>query len=389
MIKTIHKSEEERLLILGTHAEDVAFACSLLRAAGMNCATLQTVTELCDSMKDGAAAILISDPSILTDHLSLLKSCLAKQETWSDIPIILTTSGSNAVLNAQKILRLFEPCGNVTLLERPFHTVTLINMVQMALRARRRQYQVRELLSHLATDLRRRDEFMSIASHELKTPLTSLKLHNQLRKHAIKNKSLKSFAEPNNIESVNMTERQLDRVIKIIDDMLDISRINTGNFSLEKTNVELGTVVKEVIEGLKLQLNDRKCEIFLHQDSDLCGHWDRYRIEQVVENLITNAIKYGDGNPITVFLSRNNQSAIMKVRDQGVGIDPENHERVFQRFERATAEKNITGLGLGLYIVKQIILLHGGSICVESELGKGSTFTVKLPLAEAKIEAGA
>lgn len=229
-----------------------------------------------------------------------------------------------------------------------------------------------------------RDDFLSIASHELKTPLTSLKLQAQVMLRAIAKKD-QSVLTPERITNlVKQIDSQTTRLTRLVDDMLDISRIRTGRLKIEKETVDLTEVILDVVERLKPQFQNVTGEIpLLEIQQNIHGNWDRFRLEQVITNLLTNAIRYGNGKTVTVKTAVENTCAKICVIDQGIGIAKENRARIFDRFERAGMSANeVSGLGLGLYITNQIIKAHGGSIHVESEPGKGSTFIVELPLSD-------
>jgi len=228
--------------------------------------------------------------------------------------------------------------------------------------------------------IRVRDEFLSIASHELKTPITSLKLQTQMNKRRIDKGDVTVFEKKAVTKFIESTDRQTDRLSKLVEDMLDISRIAHGKLSIHPEEVDLGVLVREVIDRFDEQLKATGCRYGMYIESSIVGHWDRYRIEQVVINLLTNAMKYGAGKPIEISVRHADHHAVILVTDHGMGIAQENLDRIFQRFERAIAAQNISGLGLGLYICKQIVAAHDGKITVESEIDKGSTFKVELPL---------
>lgn len=179
---------------------------------------------------------------------------------------------------------------------------------------------------------------------------------------------------------VDNTGKQITRLTRLIDDMLDISRIQSGKLSMHLERVNLKDIIQEVYEQLKEQLENSGSKSELELSDHAIGLFDHFRIEQVVTNLITNAIRYGEGKEVKIKLEVQNGEALIKVQDHGMGIAPENFDVVFNRFERITSTKGINGLGLGLYITKQIINAHLGKIRVESQLGKGSTFIVELPL---------
>jgi signal transduction histidine kinase len=278
-----------------------------------------------------------------------------------------------------QMLNLFTASGNVTLLERPCRAVTIISVVQVALRARRKQYEVRDLLRALESAVAQRDEFMSIASHELKTPLTSLKLQTQVGERSLARGDL-SFQSPENLRKLlGSTSKQLDRLGRLVEDMLDVSRVNTGKLSLAPERVDLSSLVIDVLDRFRSQLVEAGCEVTAEIDSDVVGLWDAYRIEQVASNLLSNVIRYSRGAPVHVSLVNQGENAVLEVRDAGPGISIEDQKKIFDRFERAANAKNIRGLGLGLYISKQIVENHGGKIEVDSRPGNGSTFRVTLP----------
>lgn len=228
--------------------------------------------------------------------------------------------------------------------------------------------------------VRARDEFLSIASHELKTPLTSLKLQTQVRGVMLSRKEMNFFNEERLKKMVETDTRQLDRLIRLVDDMLDISRARTGKLPLRPEPLCLGKLVQEIVERHASQIQDKKVSVKTEIHEEIIGNWDSFRIEQVITNLLTNALKYGRQLPVTIVVRRSGKEALVEVSDQGIGILPESRERIFERFERAISANEISGLGLGLFIARQIVEMHHGSIEVQSELGKGSKFTVRLPL---------
>lgn len=223
-----------------------------------------------------------------------------------------------------------------------------------------------------------RDEFLSICSHELKTPLTTLKLQTQMNRKILSKQGELPVEKIKNF--LTNIDRQVDRLSRLVDDMLDVSRIAMGKLKIELDTFDLAALVKEVADRLSPQLQTAGCEVRLELGMPVRGHWDLFRIDQVVTNLITNAVKYGGGKPIQIVVEEIAGEARLIVADQGMGIAPEHHSRIFERFERAVEGRTISGLGLGLYITRQIIEAHGGTIRVESEVGKGATFIVSLPM---------
>lgn len=223
-----------------------------------------------------------------------------------------------------------------------------------------------------------RDEFLNIASHELKTPLTSLQLQLQILE---KKAAQKSEIDREDIMTMLRTsQRQIKRLAQLINNLLDVSRISSQHLELETEIVELNEIVHDVLYRHEDAIKASGSDITILNGVKVKGHWDPFRLDQVITNLISNAIKYGEGKPITIEISKEKDQAKLVVKDTGIGIEPKDKERIFDRFERTETAKHFGGLGLGLYIVKQIVEAHEGEIWVESQPHKGSIFTVKLPL---------
>ena len=229
--------------------------------------------------------------------------------------------------------------------------------------------------------LRARDDFMSICSHELKTPLTSLKLNSHVRKQFLARGDLGKFTPENLITMLNNDDKQVNRLNRLVDDMLDVTRVQTGKLSFNFETANLSEVIRETVHRFGAHFEVANCAVYVSIEPEVTLTFDRFRIEQVLNNLLTNALKFGPGRPIEVRLIKKDKYVDLTVKDYGVGISAEDHHRVFAQFERLSASANISGLGLGLYIAKQIVEGHEGSISVDSVLGAGSTFTVKLPVA--------
>jgi PAS domain S-box-containing protein len=239
---------------------------------------------------------------------------------------------------------------------------------------------VSERTIELTSAVRARDEFLSMASHELNTPLTALKLKSQMRQKILEKQGTNYFNEKMLGQMFKDDEVHVNRLTRLVDDMMDITRLGSSKLSVRKETINLCDHVEGIAKRYKPQLQEARCEFTLNSACEINGSWDPYRVEQIVTNLLTNAMKYGQGKPVIVNVSSNAQEAVISVQDFGKGIASEDQERVFQQFERAGEISEISGLGLGLYIVKKIVELHNGNITLVSELGKGSTFTVKLPL---------
>lgn len=364
-------------LLLCPTGQDAHLIRSVLVKDTIESEIMKTIEDLCHNDFENAGVLIIAEEALSKEGITLLNDKLSSQKPWSDIPIILLTSGGAKTYSLMfKHLEVFVASGNVTILERPLQPLTLASAAKVALRSRRRQYLVRDLLEKQVEATNIRDEFISIASHELKTPLTSLKLQTQMAKKQL-NRDDHLTAERIN-KQLDYTVRQIDRLNKLVDDMLDVSRIGTGKLILQKKVISLSDLVEELIDRFTPQFEAVGCELVTSVASDIKGTWDSYKIEQVVNNLFSNAIRYSPHKKIEISLKMKEENAVLSVKDHGPGIDPENHERIFERFERAS--ETSSGLGLGLYITKQIVGLHRGEIRLESELGKGTNFIVELPV---------
>lgn len=228
-----------------------------------------------------------------------------------------------------------------------------------------------------------RDEFLAIASHELKTPLTPLRLQTQILLRWSREKCAMAPNGHSFAELLQDSDRQIKRLSMLIETVLDMSRIQDGTLSLNREKTDLVDLVRTVITHFSHQLAAGKCAILLEADQPVFGLWDSIRLEELIVNLLTNAMKYGKGKPIKIRVRETQGKAFLEVQDQGIGIATKDRERIFERFERAVSLREFGGLGIGLYIAHQIALAHGGNIRISSKLGKGSTFVVELPLAPA------
>lgn len=234
-----------------------------------------------------------------------------------------------------------------------------------------------------------RDDFITIASHELRTPLTPLKMQLQLaRKYLLAPKKFPQLKESTPNDLIMDAELQVDRLAKLVENLLDVSRITSSGISLKPEAVDLNELVMTVVNHFSAELVASKCILTTTLGKGITGEWDRTRIEQMITNLFNNAIKYGRGNPIEILTERSGDNAVLKITDHGIGVSPEDQRRIFTRYERASSLRSFGGLGLGLYVSKQIAEGHRGSISVTSQPGEYTVFTVTLPL-KPKLRASA
>lgn len=224
-----------------------------------------------------------------------------------------------------------------------------------------------------------RDEFLSIASHELRTPLTPLKLQIQGVARQVRSGNFAEITPERLQRMAETSDKQINRLSTLIDDLLDVSRITSGKLILKKDFFSLKEMIIEVVKQYSHYLKDSHSSAELKIEKDSMGHWDKVRIEQVFINLLTNAAKYAPNKPIHITVTNEDGVAKIVVRDEGPGIASEDRDRIFNRFERVASRENVGGLGLGLYISKQIVEAHHGKIYVSDSSSLGSEFTVELP----------
>ncbi|WP_373372298.1 AAA family ATPase [Sorangium atrum] len=225
--------------------------------------------------------------------------------------------------------------------------------------------------------VRVREEFITIASHELRTPITTMRLAIQ----GLLRRKREPAPEEQITRGLRTLERQIARLLRLIDELLDVSRIHAGRIPLHLEQVDLAAVVREAVEQCRERIEQSGSSLHVHAEAPVVGTWDRLRLEQVITNLLDNALKFGACEPISITVARRDGMAQLTVEDRGIGIPPARLARVFERFERAVSTRNYGGFGLGLYIVRRIVEALGGAVRVDSTLGAGSRFTVELPCA--------
>ena len=226
-----------------------------------------------------------------------------------------------------------------------------------------------------------KEDFLFMAAHELRTPLTALRLHAELMHKVLG----RDGAEVRMRRHLSSMEVQVDRLEELLRTLLDVSRINSGTFTLELGDVDLSEVVRGVLERFGAEAERAGTELRF-QPRQVTGRWDRTRLDQVITNLVSNAIKYGNRRPVDLELDESAGAVHLRVRDHGIGVAPEQREGIFERFKRGDNVRAATGLGLGLWISRKLVEAHGGSLSVESALGEGSTFTLSIPLGPSRGE---
>jgi signal transduction histidine kinase/ActR/RegA family two-component response regulator len=365
------------VLIVAPLGRDAELMCTHLQAAGMSCKVCKSLEEVCLSLKDGAGALLVTEEALIPEQTSRLAYALDQQPPWSDLPIMILAGDASIETKNRSFGELgLRP--NITLIDRPVRIKSLISAAQSALHARDRQYDVRDLMQKLEDRVHERDRFLAILGHELRNPLGAILLASQMKDE---NGKLDG-------EHADLIDRQSKHLTRIVNDLLDLSRVVSGKIVLKQQSIDLADVVRQSLETLndsaarqKVALDIRYCA------EELPVHVDPVRADQILTNVLSNSIKYTpEGGHVVVTLQRDGDSATVRVKDDGVGIAPDRIGTIFELF--AQAENAIGraqgGMGIGLALVRNLLHLHGGSISASSDGdGKGSEFVVRFPLATA------
>jgi signal transduction histidine kinase len=394
---------ESKLLIVDDLPENLLALEALIRGPGRAVYRATSAEEALALLLDHEFALAILDVQMPGMNGFELAELMRGTERTRHIPIIFVSAAGRELNYA---FQGYES-GAVDFLHKPLdpHAVTskvnvfvdlhrhrkaLDQEMEKLAAAHQKQEELVEQLRHTQRKLehavRMRDDFMSMVSHELRTPLNTLYLETQLRQLHVSKGRLESFAADRLPAMIERDQRQIRNMVRLIDDMLDVTRMRRDALSIQPQPVDLAALARTVVEGLRPQAEAAGSEIALEAPGELRGVWDEFRIEQVLTNLLTNALRYGRGKPVEMMLSQAGGIARITVRDQGIGIAPEDQERIFEQFERTDdSRKHASGLGLGLYITRKIVGLHHGRIEVESTPGQGALFKVELPVqAEAK-----
>lgn len=386
---------EHRILVLAPTANDARLTAGFLGSAGLVPLIVGSIGELCEKLVQGCGAIVLAEEVMTKAGAMELFGLLKQQPKWSDVPLTLITSSGMDGAERIRWLASFGADSNVAVLERPFRPATLVSALEVALRARGRQYQVRELLGQLrqARDSAEKanhakDNFLAALSHELRTPLNPVLL---LATEAAANPSL----SPPVRHDFDQIARNVLLEARLIDDLLDLTRITRGKLSLELRPVHAHAALRAALETTQPEITDKRLVVELdwraNQDTILA---DPVRLQQVFWNVLKNAAKFTEpGGRIRLDTSDDEGRLTIRISDTGVGMEAGELARVFDAFVQGNHARDQSGhrfggLGLGLAISRRLMELHGGTIVAQSDgPGKGSTFTLTFPLATQAMSA--
>jgi signal transduction histidine kinase/ActR/RegA family two-component response regulator len=374
---------ECRVLVFAPIGRDGALTRELLGRASIPSVVCASLDRVCTEFSQHAGAIILTEEALDDSRFPALTATLNRQPAWSDIPVIVFAGGSKASLSV-RTLGVFEALRNVTVIERPISIAAVLSVVRAALRARMRQYQMRDTLvalraarSEAEEANRLKDEFLATLSHEMRTPLNAILGWTTMLRHGQVDASRVGHA-------LEVVERNARAQAQLIEDVLDMARIITGKLGVDLRPVALGSIVDATVEagrpgalakGIRLQVTLRDVPTI---------RGDAGRLQQVLWNLLSNAVKFtAPGGEVSVSLGLRNSQAVITVSDTGAGVAPDFLPFIFDRFRQA--DQSVTrghgGLGLGLSIVKHLVELHGGTVHAESAgIGKGTSFRVSLPI---------
>ncbi|MBW3624592.1 MAG: response regulator [Armatimonadetes bacterium] len=386
--KKAEEEKKDRVLVLAPTQRDASLCRRILEEAGLDCVTCPDVPSLCQELRSGAEALLLPEEVVRASEVGGLVELLEAQPSWSEIPVlILAPQGNTSPFAAST----FEGLGNVTVIERPVRLSGLMSALRSALKARRRQYQIRDYIEEqiraeraLKEADQRKDEFLAMLAHELRNPLAPiLNAAEVLKTHG---------TSPSMVERVQaIIERQTRHMARLVDDLLDVSRITQGKVELRKERVDLAAVISQAVQAVRptIEARDQDLSVFVPMEP-VTIEADPARLQQVVANLLTNASKYNKhGGKIILTAGRADDEAFIRVNDTGLGISPDLLPHVFDLFFQAdhSLDRSQGGLGLGLTLVHRLVEQHGGSVRASSPgIGHGSEFEIRLPPCEPVLE---
>jgi signal transduction histidine kinase len=368
-------THDYRVLVRGATSRDDAMTLRELQRAGIEAVVCTSTDQLRHEVDRGCGAILLAEERLLETAVSHLLRMIAAQENWSDLwLLILARKGADTPVIAQAMAM----GANLSVLERPMRVAALITAVRTALRARRRQYELRDLLDSLSLADQRKTEFLATLAHELRNPLAPLSNCVGLLKRGV----------PDQGPILQVMDRQLHHMIRLVDDLLELSRITRGKVELRMEDLELQRVVEAAVETSRPLVERGRHQLEVRMPAEpLCVRGDPVRLAQVLSNLLNNAARYTDeGGRILLEGHEEAGEAVLTVSDNGTGMSEEALAGAFDMFTQADASDTRAqhGLGIGLALVRNLVEMHGGVVGASSAgPGLGSAFEVRLPLISA------
>ncbi len=376
----LEPSLEQRVLVLAPTGRDAILACQLLSSMDVGSHPCADAAELFREAEAGAGAVIVADEALQPEVTDGLLKVLGDQSPWSDLPLIVFTRSGE---DSEWVLEKLVPLGNATILERPVRLSTLVSAVKAALRARRRQYEVRDLLHRQAEADRRKDEFLALLGHELRNPLAAIR-------NSLMVLDQVGSRDDQAIRQREVIMRQTRHLVRMVDDLLDVSRVTRGKIILKRRPVDLADVAERCLSELGMAALAESNGLALEVKTEpAMVQGDSVRLEQVVCNLVQNAIKYTPrGGRLVLSVEAREGEAQVRVCDTGIGLSQEAIENIFEPFTQVESSRQHSegGLGLGLPLVRSLVEMHGGRVEAKSDGPDcGSEFTVHLPLAAEEV----
>lgn len=370
------ESNDVNVLLVDDLQENLVALEALIRQPGRRIFTARSGEQALSLMLEQPFALAILDVQMPSMSGFELAELMRGTERTRAIPIVFVSAGGRELNYA---FRGYES-GAVDFLYKPLDPHAVRSKVHVFVELFRQRQELQEAKAQLQRAVSMRDDFMSMIAHELRNPLNSVYLQAQLRRKMF---SGGKAPEPEAmLKMVERDERQIRSMVRLLDDMLDVSRARTGKLAIVPAPFDLAASAQVVVEAIQEQARGAGVQLTLAAPPTLPVEGDEFRIEQVITNLLTNALRYGQGQPVavTVGTREDEREAFVSVRDQGMGIAPADQERIFEQFERTEGAAQVAGLGLGLYIARQIAQAHQGRLEVRSAPGEGAEFILSLPL---------
>jgi signal transduction histidine kinase len=371
-------SNEVNVLLVDDLRENLVALEALIRQPGRRIFTARSGEQALSLMLEHPFALAILDVQMPSMNGFELAELMRGTERTRAIPIVFVSAAGRELDYA---FQGYES-GAVDFLYKPLDPHAVRSKVNVFVELFRQRQELQEAKVQLQRAVSMRDDFMSMIAHELRNPLNSVYLQAQLRRRML--------AAPTPPDSQTMQkmverdERQIRSMVRLLDDMLDVSRARTGNLAIVPAPFDLAASATAVVDAIQEQARASGITLTLAAPDTLPVVGDEFRIEQVITNLLTNALRYGQGKPVAVTagIREQEREAFVSVRDQGMGVAPADQERIFEQFERTDGAAQVAGLGLGLYIARQIAQAHQGRLEVRSAPGEGAEFILSLPLPE-------